>query len=560
MKQDYDRVKHIVIIINASMGILYGIVHGIRAFSEGYTVLGMVDIFVSAFFILILIYTIKKPESKFQYYSTVSLMSVFFLYLFITGGVAGTGYLWSVIIPLTSVFMLGWRPGALFSLGFFIAMTASVCLDFWGFAVLDLPDQETLSRLFSVYIIAGIVAVAYELGKNRTENELKRAKLKAEKASHAKSEFLAVMSHEIRTPLSGVLGATELLLSTEMNRKQKDYAEIANVSGKSLLSILDDILDFSKIEAGSLKLDISPTPIRELLERSVDIISFQAKVKDIELHLSIPDDIPAFIWTDSTRIRQILINLLTNAVKFTDSGRIELKVLFRKLSENKGEFTFSVSDTGIGISDEQQQKLFKPFSQADTSITRKFGGTGLGLMISKLLVKKMGGSIGLKSEEGKGSEFFFTIEAEYSDSDGSGYADMKPHEKNIISSQNVKILIVEDIAVNTILLKSMIAQFLPEAVFYEAVSGQEALKTLETVSPDLILMDIQMPDMDGIEATKIIRQNEVSEQKQYTPVIAITAGAVMERKEIAIEAGMDEFITKPLTAKKLASVLKRYVH
>ncbi|MFO7810320.1 MAG: ATP-binding protein [Candidatus Delongbacteria bacterium] len=413
MKQNYNRVKHILIVINSLMAILFGLVYGVRTMAGGYTLLCVADLSMAALFTVVLIWSLKHPESKMQYFTAVTFMCIFFIYMFASGGISNTGYLWSLIIPLCSIFMLDWRYGMYYSVAYFLMMTAAVCIDFWGLAELNLPDQETLGRLFTIYIISGIVAVAYEFNKRKIEADLMTARNKADSASMAKSEFLAVMSHEIRTPLHGVLGSTDLLLGTELDPVQKEYAEIANVSGKILLGVLDDILDFSKIEAGKLELELIETDIVELVKKTAKMISYQIEGKNIKLDLDIDRSLPRAVIIDPIRLRQILVNLLNNAVKFTEKGEILVKVSFTSLENGMGSFKFSVRDTGIGISEEQKTRLFKAFSQADSSITRKYGGTGLGLMIAKLLVEKMGGKICLESELGKGAEFYFTIETRY---------------------------------------------------------------------------------------------------------------------------------------------------
>jgi signal transduction histidine kinase len=411
--ETYDKVKHFVIIINSAMVILFGFAYGINSLMIDCRLLAAADFTMGTAFIFVLGYTLKNPSSKLPYFLSVTSMSLFFLYLFATGGAGNTGYLWSVIIPLCAIFMLGWKAGVFYSLGYFVSMNIAVCLDYFGIMELNLPDQEILSRLFTVYIIASIVAAAYEISKNKAEEQLKEAKFKAEQANRAKSDFLAVMSHEIRTPLHGVLGSTDLLKKTDLNEIQKEYTEIASVSGRILLGVLDDILDFSKIEAGKLELEIIETDLTELVQNTVKMIRYLAEQKNLKMIVDIQDSIPARIMTDPVRLRQVLVNLLNNSVKFTEKGQIELKVTFEPGGNKWGYFTFSVHDTGIGISEEQKSRLFKAFSQADGSIARKFGGTGLGLMISKLLVEKMGGRINLESEPGKGTRFFFTIETGY---------------------------------------------------------------------------------------------------------------------------------------------------
>jgi signal transduction histidine kinase len=411
--ETYDKVKHFVIIINSAMVILFGFAYGINSLMIDCRLLAAADFTMGTAFIFVLGYTLKNPSSKLPYFLSVTSMSLFFLYLFATGGAGNTGYLWSVIIPLCAIFMLGWKAGVFYSLGYFVSMNIAVCLDYFRIIELNLPDQEILSRLFSVYIIASIVAAAYEISKNKAEEQLKEAKFKAEQANRAKSDFLAVMSHEIRTPLHGVLGSTDLLKKTDLNEIQKEYTEIASVSGRILLGVLDDILDFSKIEAGKLELEIIETDLNELVQNTVKMIRYLAEQKNLKMIVDIQDLIPHRIMTDPVRLRQVLVNLLNNSVKFTEKGQIELKVTFEPGGNKWGSFTFSVHDTGIGISEEQKSRLFKAFSQADGSIARKFGGTGLGLMISKLLVEKMGGRINLESEPGKGTRFFFTIETGY---------------------------------------------------------------------------------------------------------------------------------------------------
>lgn len=413
MKPQYDSVKHNVLIAFSTMGIILGVPHTLLFYFTGDMVLCYVDFTIVSLLIFVLVFAVKKPVSQIPYFFLLSFIGMFFLYFFYFGGMNDTGFLWSLIFPLGAIFLLGWKYGMIYSVGYFLMMTAAVCIDYWGIAELNLPDQEFLGRLFSIYIISGIVAVSYEISKNKIESDLKHAKEKADNASLAKSEFLAVMSHEIRTPLHGVMGSTDLLLGTELDPTQKEYAEIANVSGKILLGVLDDILDFSKIEAGKLELELIETDLFELIGKTVKMISYQVEKKNIKLNFDIAKSLPNTVFIDPVRLRQVLVNLLNNAVKFTEDGEILLKVSFTSLEDGLGSFKFSVRDTGIGISEEQKTRLFKAFSQADSSITRKYGGTGLGLMISKLLVEKMGGRIYLDSELGKGTEFYFTIEASY---------------------------------------------------------------------------------------------------------------------------------------------------
>ncbi len=520
---------------------------------------------------------------------------------------------------------------------------------------------------------------------------------RAEAANKAKSEFLANMSHEIRTPLNGVIGFTDLLKNTDLSPIQRQYVDNANISAQSLLGIINDILDFSKIEANKIELELITTDIVELLENASDIIKFQAAKKKLELLLNIAPDMPALALVDPVRLRQIFVNLLSNAVKFSQKGEIELKAVFTRISDTKGRYYFEVRDTGIGIDEGQRAKLFKAFSQADASTTRKYGGSGLGLIISNLLAEKMGGNIEFKSEVGRGSSFYFTIETEcaqkvkidasvlenikrilviddndnnrlilehlfknkgveffgcangysalellessasfdaviidyhmpyldgletikimreklkltpekqpvillHSSSDdaevieeckklGVRYNLIKPvklselfyYLKNIkcanglpggekkrdalrdrtiqsLKEHKFSILIAEDSSINMLLVKTMIKRFLPGARLIEAQNGREALDIIPTIKLDLILMDIQMPEMDGIETVRRIRA--LPGPEHTLPVIALTAGATKDEKEKCMASGMNDFLTKPVNSENLRIMLENYL-
>ncbi len=571
------------------------------------------------------------------------------------------------------------------------------CVGFVGFDSVkhfhDYTDKDTtLLRIFS-----GILVNIKE--RIETQRELVSSKEQSDAANKAKSEFLANMSHEIRTPLNGVIGFTELLLKTPLSHVQQQYAQNAHTSGQALLGIINDILDFSKIEAGKLELELIKTDVFELMEQTADIIKYHASQKELELLLNISLSIPRFAEVDPIRLKQVLINLLSNAVKFTEKGEIELKVSFEKINSDQGRYTFSVRDTGIGISPEQKDRLFKAFSQADSSTTRKYGGSGLGLTISSLLVEKMGGKIALESIPGKGSAFSFIIETTYhkgtleqsfeplpikrvlvvddnvqnrqilehnfsywgiaftgcenglealktleknepfdliivdyhmpymdgletiklireklvltpeempiillhSSSDGQELRDqckklgvrfnlIKPVKaqvlyqflKNIHKNKsavsladkesatkylqqkacetidNIKILIVEDSHMNMMLAKSLIKNILPCAEILEAIDGIEAVEITLEKHPHLVLMDVQMPGLDGLEACRQIRERE--QQKDHRiPIIALTAGALKEERDRCIAAGMDDFLSKPIDMETLDKMIHKHL-
>lgn len=524
----------------------------------------------------------------------------------------------------------------------------------------------------------------------KIEQELIKAKEKAESGSKAKSEFLANMSHEIRTPLNSVIGFSDLLHKTKLDDIQRQYVSAVFNSANSLLDIINEILDFSKIEAGKLEIENEKTDIFELGYQVADVISYQAYKKDLELLLNIALDVPRFIWTDAVRIRQVLINLLGNAVKFTATGEVELKIeILQKDVDGKSIFRFSVRDTGIGINPENQQKIFEAFSQEDASINRKFGGTGLGLAISRRLISLMGSELKLESTPQVGSTFYFDLKLRAMDGEAIEWKNLYEYKKVLIVDDNVnnrrilkdmlalklincdevengmeacnklksgnkydlvlmdyhmpvmdgitaiekirnelklelpimllhssaddasintacqelnvhqrlvkpikiehlfeslskagisnnqrkikmkeidvkqpthlkeyKVLVVDDNMFNILLIKTIITQILPNAQISEASNGNEAVELYRSVQPDIIFMDIQMPDMNGYEAAKIIRSIE---KLNRIPIIALTAGTLKDEKERCLEAGMNDYVSKPFVSSTIVSAIDKWL-
>jgi len=397
----------------------------------------------------------------------------------------------------------------------------------------------------------GMSVVARDIHEQRfIQEEQKRAKNLAEQASLAKSDFLANMSHEIRTPLNGIIGFTDLLLKTSLDYTQKDYMRTIYQSANSLLDIVSDILDFSKIEAGKLELVPELTSLGDLADEVINIVRYQANQKQVKLRLNIVPDLPDYVMIDPARLKQIIINLISNAIKFTDKGKIEFSIsILQVLDDDWMKIRISIQDTGIGIAKQNQSKIFEAFTQEDFSTTRRFGGTGLGLSISNKILGLMNSKIQLNSELGKGSDFFFDLELQTSN---SSLLDFKPEvslqdsnlKKPLIVNEKYSILIAEDNEVNMMLVKAIMKKILPNSIFHEAKNGMEAIHQVQNSIPDMIFMDIQMPIVNGYEATKQIREMVgVSE----IPIVAVTAGTVLGEKERCLEAGMNDYISKPAT-------------
>ncbi|MFW6019197.1 MAG: response regulator [Bacteroidales bacterium] len=396
---------------------------------------------------------------------------------------------------------------------------------------------------------------------NQKLEELKtketRARQKAEEATKSKSRFLANMSHEIRTPLNGILGMTDIMKDTSLTNEQKEYLDIISSSGDSLLEIINDVLDFSKIESSQMAIDKHPFNLEKEILGLKKIVSHKAEQKGIELKTSISEDLPATLFGDSSRIRQILTNLVNNAIKFTNKGSVKIAISKTNDKFENPLLLFEVSDTGIGIQQDNLEKLFHEFSQAEIDTSKKYGGTGLGLAISKMLTEAMEGEIGVNSTYGKGSTFWFTLPLEKTNEKQQPEKTPEQKDDSFENKQagSLKILLAEDNKINQQVTGTVLKKMGAEVTIVE--NGKIALERYQKEKFNLFIADLQMPVMDGIETIKKIREIEGKENYRHLPIVVMTASITSEIKEKCDQAGVDGYLNKPFKSADIENILEK---
>ncbi len=536
-------------------------VMGSIALAQNASFIGAID-WLCALILVVLIKLIKIDKYiHLCLNSAVVMMYGLFLFLFIGGGISGTGFLWSYSLPLFTFFLLGTRKGLIVSSSYYIICFTVMIVDIKS-SIINLYNIAFVVRFLASFAAVIFLSFFYERFREVSQEALLDAKKVAENASVAKSQFLANMSHEIRTPMNGVLRMNELLLATELTKEQQRLAENIQSSGELLLSVISNILDFSKIEVGKLTLECIFLDLQSLIEDVVAMQAAFAEAKGLTITIVMGEQTVTHLMGDPTRLRQVMINLVANAIKFTEKGDVVIRASTTIRDNGFVTLNVSVEDTGIGIKPDDRERLFKPFSQADGTTTRQYGGSGLGLAISSELVVCMGGALDCSSEPGKGSCFFFTVPFKVA-------TEEEIEEQQPVSNTPSEILLKDGLQLhkhvlvaedNTTNQEVAVGILRKTGCKITLVSnGREAVEAVSKHSYDLIFMDCQMPVMDGYQATIAIRRLEKQEGlARHTPVIALTANALEGDREKCLSSGMDDYISKPFKQDTIMRIFERW--
>ncbi len=548
-----ERRKYLVLLISCYVGIFFLLFHGLLAYLGNNSFVSVVNLIVAAGLIFFAIHLQRTTKIKPVALVGTSIMFFHFIFLFINGVIDGTAFVWIYTFPLIAIFLLGLRTGILYSLALITIITLSYIFSDY------IPHHYTYNfnlilRLVPSYLVTTFLTIGWEIARKYSEKALHKAKKEAETANNFKSEFLSNMSHEIRTPLNSIIGFSELMGNQELDELSKSYLESIKVSGKNLLHLINDILDLSKIEAGRMKVTSHKISIEQIFSEVYQIFKKQTMDKNLKFDVTIDPELKFDIISDETRIRQILLNLVGNAIKFTDEGMIRLSAEMLSKSKDKIDLKIIVEDTGIGIPEDEQQKIFESFHQQREQNIKKYGGTGLGLSISAKLAKLLGGDIDLQSTPGQGSKFIITLRGLNISGKKDHAGSTKETDSFRYTFKNQKILIIDDLEENLFLLKSILITTNLQPIIVRDAEQAVTIANLET--PDLIITDVKLSRTSGIEVAKAIKNIH---KLSAIPIVALTASIDPDLHHSLTPPTFADFLIKPFEPVQLIRTIANHL-